>query len=68
MADVTNMLKAELGVKSDKSEDHHHHHDKIIVPSSETTENVTHELQSQLGQGKEIDRKIQQKKNEMEDK
>ncbi len=68
MADVTNMLKAGLGVKSDKSEHHHHHHDKIIVPSSETTENVTHELQSQLGQGKEIDREIQQKKNETEDK
>jgi hypothetical protein len=31
MANVTDMLKAELGVKSDKAE---HHHDKIIVPST----------------------------------
>jgi hypothetical protein len=61
MADVTGMLKAELGVKSDKSQDHyHHHHDKVIVPNMEAKTDVTHELQSQLGQGKEVDREIQQ--------
>ncbi len=70
MADVTDMLKAELGVKSNEPHHHHHHHhhDKIIVPNIERTENVTHELQSQLGQGKEIDREIQQEKNQTEGK
>jgi len=46
MADVTDMLKAELGIKPDKPEQHHHHQDKTIVPSNETRENVTYELQS----------------------
>jgi len=63
MADTTDMLQAELGVKSHETKHHHHHHhDTIIVPSNEITDNVTHELQSQLGQGKKIDREIQQKK------
>ncbi len=55
MTDLTDMLKTELDVKSDKLE---HHHDTTIVPRNEIIDNVTHELQSQLGQGKEIDRKI----------
>jgi hypothetical protein len=62
MADTTDMLKAELGVKLPEVKHHHHHHEKIIVPSSETNDNVTHELQSQLGQGKEVDREIQHEK------
>jgi hypothetical protein len=32
MADTTDMLKAELGVKLPEVK-HHHHHEKIIVPS-----------------------------------
>jgi hypothetical protein len=68
MADVTDMLKAELGIKSDKPEQHHHHQDKIIIPCNETGENVTYELQSQLGQGKEVDREIQQEQNQATNK
>ncbi|UJR32287.1 hypothetical protein I4U23_019752 [Adineta vaga] len=63
MADLTNALKAELGVKSDEHPKHHHHHDKIIVPSQEAKEDVTHTLQSQLGHGKEVDVEIQQEKH-----
>jgi hypothetical protein len=65
MADVTNTLKAELGIKSNKSE-HHHQHEKTIVPSTEAANDVTHVLQSQLGQGKRVDRDIQQEKNKIE--
>jgi hypothetical protein len=61
MADTTDMLQAELGVKPHKPK-HHHHHETIIVPSTETIDNVTYELQSQLGQGKQVDREIQQEK------
>lgn len=68
MTDTINMLKAELGIKSNKHEHHHHHHGKIIIPNKEATENVTHELQSQLGQGKEVDREVQQEKHQGEDK
>jgi hypothetical protein len=64
MSDLTNILKAELGVKQNKSEHHHHHHDKIIVSQTETTNDVTHELQSQLGQSKKVDQEIQQEKDE----
>jgi hypothetical protein len=66
MADVNDMLKTELGVKPNKPEPHHHH-DKIIVPSAEATKDVTHQLQSQFGQGKEVDREIQQEKKEAEE-
>ena len=71
MTDLTNILKTELGVKSDKTHHHHHphhHHEKIIVPNTETTTEVTHELQSQLGQGKKVDENIQEEKNHSETK
>lgn len=68
MADVTNMLKAELGIKS-HHQHHHHHHDKIIVPSMAGKHEVSYELQSQLHQGKIVDEEIRQaKKNEAEGK
>lgn len=60
MADINNVLKAELGVKSDEHQAAQHHHDKVIVPSQESDANVSHVLQSQLGHGKEADQEIQQ--------
>lgn len=68
MSDTTNMLKAELGIQSDQHGHHQHHHDKILVPTNETTEDVTHELQSQLGQSTEADREICEEKLETEKK
>ncbi|CAF1542757.1 unnamed protein product [Adineta steineri] len=69
MADLTSILKAELGVKSHDQHhhhDHHHQHDKIIVPSSMKVKNdTTHELQSQLGHGKELDEEIQHEKDKV---
>ena len=64
----TNILKAELGVKPNKSEHHHqHHHDKIIVPQTASNKStVTQELQSQLGQGKKVDQKYKTRKLEPE--
>lgn len=46
MDDPTEMLKAEIGIISDKHHQHHHHqhhhHDKIILPSPEVTQAVMH--------------------------
>ena len=69
MSDATNMLKAELGLKTEEhSPQHHHHHDKVVVPSQESNQDVTHVLQSQLGHGKEVDQEVQQEKEQPEGK
>ncbi|CAF2572330.1 unnamed protein product [Rotaria sp. Silwood2] len=58
--DPTDLLKAELGMISDKYEhhphhpqQHHHHHDKVITPSFEPAKVVTHKLQPKVSQDKE---------------
>ncbi|CAF1069943.1 unnamed protein product [Adineta ricciae] len=63
MADLTNVLKTELGVKDEGHAKHHHHHDKVIVPSKAVDVDVTHALQSQLGHGKEVDEEVQHEKS-----
>ena len=66
MADVTKVLKAEIGVKADKSDllhhQQHHLHEKIIAPTTLVhKEDLTKQLQSQLHQGKEVEKTIETK-------
>ncbi|CAF1233357.1 unnamed protein product [Rotaria sp. Silwood1] len=74
--DPTDLLKAELGMVSEKYEHdphhhhhhHHHHHEKVITPSFEPAKVVTHKVQPKVSHDKPVEQNEQQKQHEDEGK